>query len=242
MRALVALLFFLQADPTTEGMKALEEGKYPAAVEAFTRAIQADAKDYFAHFNLAMAYTLMHRDDEAVAEYRRTLEIKPGLYEAELNGAIVLMRQKNPAEALPWLEDAARQKPGEFRPRSYLAEAQLQTADHSNAEESYRAARTLESTTAAAQNGVAQGLVQEGKLADADPYFRQAARLEPRYRDYLLQLGELYEKAGKSAEAIAIYRDFPDNPKVQRRIGELLLENKKFEDAVPRLEEAYRQM
>lgn len=241
MRALAALFFLLQADPTGDGMKALEEGKYPAAVEAFTRAIQADAKDYFAHFNLAMAYTLMDRDAEAVAEYRRTLEIKPGLYEAELNGAIVLMRQKNPAEALPWLEDAARQRPAEFRPRNYLAEAQLQTGDYSKAEESYRAALALDAANPGAQIGMAQVLVQQGRPGEADPYFRQAAKLEPKYRGYLLQLGELYEKAGQSAEAIAIYRDFPDNPAVQTRVGELLLESKKFEDAVPRLEESYRQ-
>ena len=95
---------------------------------AFTKAIEADPKDYFAHFNLAMAYTLLNRDAEAVAEYRRTLEIKPGLYEAQLNGGIVLLRQKNPADAVPLLEDAARQKPAEFRPRYYLAEALLKPA------------------------------------------------------------------------------------------------------------------
>ena len=104
-------------------MKALEDGKYEAAVAAFQKAIGADPKDYFAHFNLAMAYSLLHQDAEGVAEYRKTLELKPGLYEAELNGGILLLRQKNPAEALPLFEDAARQKPGEFRPRYYLAES-----------------------------------------------------------------------------------------------------------------------
>jgi len=66
-------------------MKALEEGKYEAAVQAFTKAIEADAKDYFAHFNLAMAYGLLRKDAEGIAEYRKTLELRPGLYEAELN-------------------------------------------------------------------------------------------------------------------------------------------------------------
>src|SRR5260370_22154984 len=130
MWAGAAFLLLWQAHSTTEGMKALDEGKYEVAVQAFSRAIESDAKDYFAHFNLAMAYTLLHRDPEAAAEYRKTLELKPGLYEAELNGGIVLMRQKNPAEALPLLEDAARQKPQELRPRYYLAESQLQTDDY----------------------------------------------------------------------------------------------------------------
>src|ERR1044072_9449774 len=122
-----ALLFLFQADYTSDGMKALEAGKYAEAAAAFTKAIAADPKDYFAHFNLAMAHTFLHQDAEAVAEFRKTLEIKPKLYEAEINGAMVLLPQKNPGEALAWLEDAAEQKPNEFRPRYYLAESELQT-------------------------------------------------------------------------------------------------------------------
>src|SRR5437667_12152315 len=116
-----ALLFFVQADFTSDGMKALEAGNYADAVVAFTKATSADPKDYFAHFNLAMAHTFLRQDAEAVAEFRKTLELKPKLYEAELNGAMVLMRQKNPGEALAWLDDAAEQKPKEFRPRYCLA-------------------------------------------------------------------------------------------------------------------------
>src|SRR5437764_7467117 len=137
MWVLAAFLFFAQADATADGLKALEEGRYEAAVSSFGKAIEADPKDYFAHFNLAMAYTLLHKDAEAVAEYRKTLEIKPGLYEAELNGGIVLMRQKNPADAIGLLEDAVRQKSAEFRPRYYFSEALLETGDYARASESF---------------------------------------------------------------------------------------------------------
>src|SRR5664279_333940 len=119
MWAAAAFLLLLQTDYTTEGMKALDEGKYEVGVQAFGKAIEADSKDYFAHFNLAMAYTLLQRDPEAMAEYRKTLELKPGLYEAELNGGMVLLRQKNFVEALPLFEDAVKQKPQEYRPRYY---------------------------------------------------------------------------------------------------------------------------
>src|ERR1035438_3591003 len=194
MWAAAAFLLLLQADYTTEGMKALDEGKYEAAIQAFRKAIAADSKDYFAHFNLAMAFTLLQRDPEAVAEYRQTLELKPGLYEAELNGGIVLLRQKNPAEALPFFEDAARQKPLEVRPRYYLAESQLQTGDYAKAEESYKLAIALDAKSAEAQLGMAQVLVQEGRLADAAPHFHQAATIDAGYRDGLLELADLSEK------------------------------------------------
>jgi tetratricopeptide (TPR) repeat protein len=241
MWPLAAFLFLAQADVTSDGLKALEEGRYDAAISAFSKAIAADPKDYFAHFNLAMSYTLLHKDAEAVAEYRKTLELKPGLYEAELNGGIVLMRQKNPSDAAPLLEDAARQKPAEFRPRYYFAEALLQTGDYARAEENYRQAIPLEPKSAGAQLGMAQALVQQGKLGDAAAYFREAAKLDPQYRDYLLQLAQLYEKANQPAEAIAIYREFPDNASVQAHMAEMLMESQKFAEAIPRLEEAIKQ-
>jgi tetratricopeptide (TPR) repeat protein len=238
---LAALLFLVQADPTAEGLKALDEGRYDAAAAAFQKATASDPRDYFAHFNLAMSYTLLHRDPEAVAEYRKTLEIKPGLYEAELNGGIVLMRQNNPVDAGPLLEDAARQKPGEFRPRYYFAESLLQTGDYARAEENYRQAIALDPKSAPAQLGMAQVLVQQGQLPDAARYFREAARIDPtHYRSYLLELAQLYEKAGQNADAVAIYREFPENPQAQARVGELLLESRKFADAVPKLEESYQ--
>jgi len=235
-----ALLIALQADYTSDGMKALEAGKYADAIVAFNKVIAADPKDYFAHFNLAMAHTLLQQDTEAIAEFRKTLEIKPKLYEAELNGAMVLMRAKNPADAVAWLEDAAEQKPNEFRPRYYLAESQLQTGDYAKAEENFKRALALDSGNADANLGMAQSLVQQGRLDDAAPYFRKTAQIQPNYRDYLLQLGTLYEKANRPAEAMEIYREFPNNPAVQSRLGEMLMESKKYTDALPQLEAAYQ--
>ena len=235
----VALLLLQTPDYNSDGLKALDEAKYPAAVEAFTKAIAADPKDYSAHFNLALAYSLLHKDAEGIAEYRKTLELKPGLYEAELNGGILLLRQKNPAEALPLLEKAAEQKPKEFRPRYYTAEAQLATGALDKAADSYRLALELNPKSADAELGLAHTLAQRNQLADAAPHFRQAAQLDPKYRDNLLELAELYEKGKQPADAIAIYREFPDNPAAQEHLGELLLEGKQYAEAIPRLEEAY---
>src|SRR5882724_10781414 len=123
MWAIAVVFFLFQAvDYNAEGMKALEEGKYDAAVQSFGKALETDPKDYTAHFNLALAYSFLHKDAEGIAEYRKTLELKPGLYEAQLNAAILLMRQKDPVAALPLLEGATAQKAQEFRPRFYLAE------------------------------------------------------------------------------------------------------------------------
>jgi tetratricopeptide (TPR) repeat protein len=237
----LALLFFFQGpDFAAEGLKALDGQRYEAAAEDFRKAIEADPKDYSLHFNLALAYSFLHRDAEGIAEYRKTLELKPGLYEAELNGGILLLRQKNAAEALPLFEDAVRQKPGEFRPRFYLAESQLQTGDAAKAEETYRQALALNPKSAGAELGLARALARLGRLPDAVPHFQQAAALDAGYRDALLELADLYEKNRQIEEALALYRQFPDNIAVQEHMGHLLLERKQYTDAIPGLEQAYR--
>src|SRR6185369_8276870 len=192
MRAIaVALFFFQTVDYYDAGMKALEEAKYDAAVQAFTKAIESDPKDYTAHFNLALAYGFLHKDAEGIAEYRKTLDLKPGLYEAQLNGGILLMRQKDPVAALPLFEGAAGQKPKEFRPQYYLAQAQLETGSPDKAEATFRVAIELDAKSGGAELGLAHALAQQGKIGDADPHFRQAAKLDPDYRNYLLELAAL---------------------------------------------------
>jgi tetratricopeptide (TPR) repeat protein len=240
MWAIAVALFLLQSvDYNTEGMKALDAAKYEVAVQAFNKAIEADPKDYTAHFNLALAYGFLHQDAEGVAEYRKTLELKPGLYEAQLNAGILLMRRQDPVAALPLFESAVEQKPKEFRPRYYLAEAQLQTGALDPAEASYHVALELDPKSASVELGLAHALARQGKLSDADPHFRQAAGLDSKYRSYLLELASLYEQAKQPAEAIKIYREFPENAAAQEHLGQLMLENKQYADAIPRLEAAF---
>jgi tetratricopeptide (TPR) repeat protein len=219
-------------------MKALEGEKYEAAVSAFNRAIAQDPSDYYAHFNLALAYTFLGRDQEGIAEYKKTLELRPKLYEAELNLGILLMRQKRAAEALPLLESAVEAKAGEYRPRYYLGEAQLETGALDKAAQTFRVALGLEDK-APAHLGLAEALARTGKLAEAAPHFKRAAELDPEYKDSLLELAELYEKNGQADEAIAIYREFPSNPGAQERLGSLLLKSKQYDEALQRLEKAY---
>ena len=239
MWAWAAVLFFLQAtDYSADGLKALEAKKYDQAAELFGKAIAADPKDYAAHFHLALSYTMLKRDAEGIAEYRKVLELKPGLYEAELNVGILLIRYKQPAQAAPYLQQAVEQKPKEFRPRLYWADSLLASGDAAKAEEQYRTALELNAKSAAAELGLGQAQAKQNRLADAAPHFRAAAQLDPGYRDSLLELASMYEQNHQDAEAIAIYQEFPENPAAQERVGRLLLESKHSKDAIAPLEAA----
>ena len=173
-----------------------------------------------------------------MAEYQQTLQLQPHLYEAELNLGILLLRNKRAADALAPLESAADQKPGEFRPKYYLAEALLAGGKPADAESDFESALKINPKSAAAEVGLAEALLRQNQLEAAAPHFSSVAERDPAYRDRLLELAEAYEKAGKKTEAIEIYKTFRDNAGAQARLGDLLVESKQFADAIPRLEKA----
>ncbi len=233
-----AFLLLLQTapDPLDEGRKALEANQFDRAVELFGQAVARDGKDYAAHFHLGLAYSLKNDDVHAIPEYQRTLELKPGLYQAQLNLGISELRAGHAAEAVKPLEAAVAQKPTEIQPRVKLGTAYLALERFADAEKAYSGLASPD-----AELGVARAMAGQGRLEEAAPHFRKAAELDPKFRDSLLELAGLYEKAKQPEQAVEIYGQFPGNAGAQERMGELLLEQKRFGDAIPRLEQAVAQ-
>jgi len=230
--ALVLLLAF-QTNLTEQGLKALDEKRYQAAIDSFTQAVARDPKDYSLHFNLALAYSLAGKYAEAIPEYKKTLDLKPGLFEAELNLGISLLREKQGADAVPYLTDAAAQNSTQYRPNYYLAEALLGAGDAAKAEQAFTAALAIDPKAAAAELGLAHALAKQEKLDAAAAHFKKAAELNASYREDLLELGSLYESAQQPEQAMSIYQQFPENPGAQERLGELLLKADRPADAIP---------
>ena len=88
--------------------------------------------------------------------------------------------------------------------------------------------------------GLARALLKESKRRTPRSIFGAASSLDPQYKDGLLELAAQYEKSNMAADAIAIYREFPDNAAAKERLGQLLVENGNFSAAIPGLESAVK--
>ncbi len=239
LSVLTLLVMLAQAsDYSADGLKALEANQLDSAVQLFGKAIEQDPKDYGAHFNLALAYSLLKKDSLAVPEYQKTLELKPGLYQAQLNLGILLLRNKQLPEAIAQLEAAVAQKPKEVQPNFNLAAAYMLSNQPDKAEKAYLIALQIAPTNAGAELGLGRAQIAQNRLDEGALHLRKAAELDAKYQDALLELAQAYESAKQPDQAVAIYRQFPDNGDAQARMGELLLEGKKFAEAIPRLEKA----
>jgi tetratricopeptide (TPR) repeat protein len=240
-----AFLLLLQTAPASpapdlqaQALKALDQKQYAAAAALLEKAIAADPKNYAAHFNLALAYSLLDRDADAAREYKTTLNLKPGLYEANLNLGIVYLRDQHPQDAIPLLKQAVETKPAQFRPLYYLAEALLEQQQYDAARVDFTKAIALDPKSASAEAGLGRAELSLGHLDEAGIHLRKAAALDASYNSELLKLGERFEDAKQYDRAAAIYRQFADDPAVAEHLGQVLLLSGKAADAIPQLERA----
>lgn len=226
---LLALFILLLAgssqgvDAQAQGLQALDRQEFAQAEQIFSKLAADDPKDYAALFNLALAETGLQKRDQAITHYRKTLELKPNLYEAELNLGILYLRDRNSAGAIPLLEDAVKQKPDQARPKRYLADAQMAAGNAPGAHDLYEQALRADPKLAGAELGLGESLLALGKLDDAVPHFRQAATLDPNLKSYLMELGTAYEKANRPADAVPLFKEFPDDVAAREELGRLYL-------------------
>ena len=113
MLVLFLALLAQSANVLEDGNKALDAKEYDRAIQLFNAAAVADPKDAAAHFQLALTYSLLGRDRDAIPEYQTTLELQPDSYAAELNLGLSLMRTNQPAGAVAHFQAAAQMKPME---------------------------------------------------------------------------------------------------------------------------------
>ncbi|MCC7236593.1 MAG: tetratricopeptide repeat protein [Bryobacterales bacterium] len=189
--------------PAELGMKALEAKDYPAAIAAFERAVTDGGADYAAHFHLALAHSLAGHDAEAVPHYRKTLELKPGLYEAEINLGLLLFRIKDYAGAEPLLKAASEKKPGNATAAAAYGRSLLEQNKLAEAEPVLQKAAGLDPSQKDALLGLAQ------RYEDA----RQVDQAIALYKDFLdhpgvaERLGNLMLSTGRAGESIAFLED-----------------------------------
>ncbi|HWN40984.1 MAG TPA: tetratricopeptide repeat protein, partial [Thermoanaerobaculia bacterium] len=81
-------------------------------------------RNFIAHLNLAQIYADRGDRSRALEHFRTTLEIRPGMWQAQASLGNTLRRWGRPDKALPHLRNAVRLRPHDSRLRRALAEAQ----------------------------------------------------------------------------------------------------------------------
>ena len=144
--------------------------------------------------------------DEAVACYRRALELKPDYAEAHNNLGIVLTAQGHLDEAVACGRRALELKPDYPEAHKTLADALCSSRSPDEAVALYRRALELKPDYAEAHNNLGNALLEQGKVDEAVACYRRALELKPDYPETHNNLGNALLEQGKLDEAIACFR------------------------------------
>jgi tetratricopeptide (TPR) repeat protein len=241
--AAFAFLLLSAVDPAVlqdKGTQALDRGDYQQAEQIFSQLVEADPKDYFACFNLALAEAALKKDDKAIASFKQTLALKPGLYQAQVNLGMIYLRDNQPDQAIPLLEAAATAKPGDMKVHQYLGDAYTASGKWPQAQAQFEEILKLDAKNAHALLGVGQALLHQQKIDEARPYYEQAIQLDGSLKPYLLEYAIALADAGRKEQAIALLSQFPNDAGACAKLGQLYLSSGQPDKAAVSFESALR--
>lgn len=96
--------------PDNLGYLLLRQQKFSAAEESLREALKYDAKSASAHFHLGRTLEGLHRDDDALAEYRAAADLDPKLAEPLYSMSLLYRRTGRTAEAEKTLAEYKHRK------------------------------------------------------------------------------------------------------------------------------------
>jgi tetratricopeptide (TPR) repeat protein len=132
-----------------------------------------------AHNNLGNVLRQNGALDEAIAQYRRALEIDPNYQFARVNLGVTLVQKGDPASAIPLLQEALRKNPNDPKASYSLGAALAQTGWPEEAIVCYNHAIQLQPDFVDAHTNVANLLLERGDGEGAMLHYRKAVELQP---------------------------------------------------------------
>ncbi|HTT02412.1 MAG TPA: sulfotransferase, partial [Steroidobacteraceae bacterium] len=160
-----------------------------------------------AHNNLGLCLTGLGRREQAVASYRRALELQPDYVEALNNLGTLLPELGGRREAIALLRRAIELDPARAESHRNLANVVFEFRRFEEAAASYRQALALQPQNALAHAGLGAALRMQGHTQAAEASCRAALAIDPKCVSALSLLGELRADRGQFVEAERLFRE-----------------------------------
>ena len=188
------------------GVLACQVGKHEVGIDYIGRAIRLNGTEAAFHGNLGEAYRALQRIPEAVACYRRALELKPDFAGAYNGLGIAFKDQGKLDEAIACFRQALELKPDYTEAYNNLGNVLRVHGRLNEAVTCYRRALDLKADYTEAYANLGTVLKDQGKLDEAIACFRRALERIPDFAEAHFNLGNALKEQGKLDEAITSYR------------------------------------
>jgi len=224
--------------------EALGRNDFATAADALKQVVEAQPTLTPAWFNLAYAYTGLHKDLEAVASYQKALDLDPNLFEARLNLGILLIQMKDPQAALPHLEKAATLKPEHLRAQLYYGRALALAGQTERAEKQFQTVLRLDPRQAGAHYDLGQLYLQQKRYQEALSSFQNAVERDSTLSQAQLGMALASEGLKDEANAVSHFEQYlaahPDDLETRFHLARLYLGQGRDQQAYEGLQTVYQ--
>lgn len=236
------------------GRVQMARGEHEAAAHSYARACELFPRYGAAHFALAGVLRRLGKQAEAerqLAEYSANATVEPPLEDplferihelnhsttAHLERGIELEKVGRFAEAIREHEAALATDPDNVQIHLNLIRLYGQAGDPAKARQHFEASIKLNPGRPDGWYDYGVLLFHEKDYAGAEKAYRRALEINPHYAEAHHNLGVIEEQRGNLDEAAKHFReaiaDRPDYPLARFRLGRILVNQEKYQEAIP---------
>lgn len=225
------------------GYAYLTAENYEMAVKSYRRYVELDPDDCKSHQSLGFAYMRQGLTDQAIVSYEKSLELCPEDPNAFTNLARAYKEGEYPLEAIEGYRRAVELNPTDVSSYENLAILYYERKLYPEAIATYEAILAMPNQGGKSPEWIAwasERVAAMYRWADscekAIPYYNTALKADPTKDRILRALAVCYEETGQVAEAIRLYQalieQVPDKPLYYYRLGELLNDVGRYQEAL----------
>ena len=198
----------------------------------------------FPHYGLGDVYFERGEVNEALAEFRAALYLRPGSPYAHNDIGLVLTKMGQLDEAVDHLNAAIQILPKHPTAHYSLGNALLQKGQTDDAIKEFERQLALQPDHAQARCNLAIALLNQGRLNQAMAQYERTIELRPDYAEAYYGLGNCYLERGNPEKAIKQYEQAlklsPRLVEARNNLATILSQKGEIDRAISELEEAIR--
>jgi tetratricopeptide (TPR) repeat protein len=181
-------------------------GQYAGAETLWRATLARNPGSWLAYNDLGNVLGRKGEVEEAIAQFRKALDLQPDYARAHLNLGILLGRKGEAREAIAQFRKALDIEPNSPEAQNNLGSALLQQGEVQEAIGQFRKALDLRPDWALARENLGLALLRKGDFNGAMACFEKTTALPPDPAQRWHNLAKQLLKQGHSIEAIACYR------------------------------------
>lgn len=191
------------------GRLSLLEGKYPVAMDYYSRVQETEPRNVDALLGIAFAYERKDKPEEAIKCYRQAIELDPNLYSSyEYFGASYFAHGRY-QEAEDQFRKALEIAPGRADAYANLGGVLLDERKYAEAVDVLQTSLKIKENAQSFNNlGAAYAFLKQDRLAAEN--YRRASALQPGMTIYWINLGDSERRLGHSTDAKSAYEKARD--------------------------------